>query len=109
MVEKGSKGRKEEVVTREYTINLHKRLHGWNLDLTEKFVESWCWGTGVFAVESTDMKEVDDKDRFEIFHPGGDVEEVARWPTQTASSEVREASDNQGNGENPNPIRQREE
>ncbi|KAI0519564.1 60S ribosomal protein L31 [Dendrobium catenatum] len=28
MVEKGSKGRKEEVVTREYTINLHKRLHG---------------------------------------------------------------------------------
>ncbi|KAK3018441.1 hypothetical protein RJ639_004258 [Escallonia herrerae] len=28
MVEK-STGRKEEVVTREYTINLHKRLHGW--------------------------------------------------------------------------------
>ncbi|KAG6472592.1 60S ribosomal protein L31-like [Zingiber officinale] len=28
MVEKGNKGRKEEVVTREYTINLHKRLHG---------------------------------------------------------------------------------
>ncbi|KAK8955166.1 60S ribosomal protein L31 [Platanthera guangdongensis] len=28
MVEKGGKGRKEEVVTREYTINLHKRLHG---------------------------------------------------------------------------------
>ncbi|KAK4414435.1 60S ribosomal protein L31 [Sesamum alatum] len=28
MVEKGSKVRKEEVVTREYTINLHKRLHG---------------------------------------------------------------------------------
>ncbi|KAG6500568.1 hypothetical protein ZIOFF_040416 [Zingiber officinale] len=28
MVDKGSKGRKEEVVTREYTINLHKRLHG---------------------------------------------------------------------------------
>ena len=27
MVEKGT-GRKEEVVTREYTINLHKRLHG---------------------------------------------------------------------------------
>ncbi|KAL4563860.1 hypothetical protein LXL04_027908 [Taraxacum kok-saghyz] len=27
MVEK-TKGRKEEVVTREYTINLHKRLHG---------------------------------------------------------------------------------
>ena len=27
MVDKGSKGRKEEVVTREYTINLHKRLH----------------------------------------------------------------------------------
>ena len=24
-----NKGRKEEVVTREYTINLHKRLHGW--------------------------------------------------------------------------------
>ncbi|KAM1363756.1 hypothetical protein ACFX15_028100 [Malus domestica] len=24
----GGKGRKEEVVTREYTINLHKRLHG---------------------------------------------------------------------------------
>jgi large subunit ribosomal protein L31e len=29
MVDKASKGRKEEVVTREYTINLHKRLHGW--------------------------------------------------------------------------------
>nr|GLL34540.1 60S ribosomal protein L31 [Ipomoea trifida] len=28
MVEKTSKARKEEVVTREYTINLHKRLHG---------------------------------------------------------------------------------
>ncbi|KAL8136366.1 hypothetical protein V2J09_002367 [Rumex salicifolius] len=28
MVEK-AQGRKEEVVTREYTINLHKRLHGW--------------------------------------------------------------------------------
>nr|BCX99757.1 60S ribosomal protein L31 [Zostera marina] len=28
MVEKGAAGRKEEVVTREYTINLHKRLHG---------------------------------------------------------------------------------
>ncbi|KAB2019350.1 hypothetical protein ERO13_D08G265300v2 [Gossypium hirsutum] len=27
MVEK-TRGRKEEVVTREYTINLHKRLHG---------------------------------------------------------------------------------
>ncbi|XP_050103389.1 60S ribosomal protein L31-like [Malus sylvestris] len=24
----GGKGRKEEVVTREYTINVHKRLHG---------------------------------------------------------------------------------
>ncbi|KAK8963625.1 60S ribosomal protein L31 [Platanthera guangdongensis] len=29
MVEKGGKGRKEDVVTQEYTINLHKRLHGW--------------------------------------------------------------------------------
>ncbi|KAK4483650.1 hypothetical protein RD792_010851 [Penstemon davidsonii] len=28
MVEK-TKGRKEEVVSREYNINLHKRLHGW--------------------------------------------------------------------------------
>lgn len=28
MVEKG-KSRKDEVVTREYTIHLHKRLHGW--------------------------------------------------------------------------------
>lgn len=28
MADKGGKGRKEEVVTREYTINLHKRLHG---------------------------------------------------------------------------------
>nr|ABD73300.1 ribosomal protein L31 [Panax ginseng] len=28
MVDKASKGRKEEVVTREYTINLHRRLHG---------------------------------------------------------------------------------
>ena len=28
MVEKTGKGRQEEVVTREYTINLHKRLHG---------------------------------------------------------------------------------
>ncbi|KAI5440068.1 Cleavage stimulation factor subunit 50 [Lathyrus oleraceus] len=31
MVEKGAGGRKEEVVTREYTINLHKRLHGCSL------------------------------------------------------------------------------
>ncbi|KAJ7949137.1 60S ribosomal protein L31 [Quillaja saponaria] len=28
MVERSAKGRKEEIVTREYTINLHKRLHG---------------------------------------------------------------------------------
>ncbi|KAG6792923.1 hypothetical protein POTOM_002088 [Populus tomentosa] len=28
MPEKSGKGRKEEVITREYTINLHKRLHG---------------------------------------------------------------------------------
>ena len=28
MVEKG-KSRKDEIVTREYTINLHKRLHSW--------------------------------------------------------------------------------
>ncbi|GAB4832611.1 60S ribosomal protein L31 [Ancistrocladus abbreviatus] len=28
MAERCSKGRKEEVVSREYTINLHKRLHG---------------------------------------------------------------------------------
>ncbi|XP_077210483.1 large ribosomal subunit protein eL31-like [Tasmannia lanceolata] len=28
MVEKSNKGRTEEVVTREYTINLHRRLHG---------------------------------------------------------------------------------
>ncbi|KAK4785581.1 hypothetical protein SAY86_002270 [Trapa natans] len=28
MADRKSKGRKEEVVTREYTINLHKRLHG---------------------------------------------------------------------------------
>ncbi|XP_057953509.1 large ribosomal subunit protein eL31 [Malania oleifera] len=28
MVERSNKSRKEEVVTREYTINLHKRLHG---------------------------------------------------------------------------------
>lgn len=28
MVEK-TRGRTEEVVTREYTVNLHKRLHGW--------------------------------------------------------------------------------
>ncbi|CAL9057655.1 unnamed protein product [Musa banksii] len=33
MVEKAGKGRKEVVVTREYTINLHKRLHGCNLTL----------------------------------------------------------------------------
>jgi large subunit ribosomal protein L31e len=26
---KGGAPRKEEVVTREYTVNLHKRLHGW--------------------------------------------------------------------------------
>jgi hypothetical protein len=30
MADKASKGaRKNEVVTREYTVNLHKRLHGW--------------------------------------------------------------------------------
>jgi len=28
MVEKG-KSRRNDVVTREYTINLHRRLHGW--------------------------------------------------------------------------------
>eukprot|EP00245_Coleochaete_scutata_P001561 TRINITY_DN11938_c0_g1_i1.p1 TRINITY_DN11938_c0_g1~~TRINITY_DN11938_c0_g1_i1.p1 ORF type:complete len:122 (+),score=37.25 TRINITY_DN11938_c0_g1_i1:94-459(+) len=28
MVEKGGKSRKDEVVTREYTVNLHRRLHG---------------------------------------------------------------------------------
>jgi hypothetical protein len=28
MVDKG-KSRKDEVVTREYTIHLHKRLHSW--------------------------------------------------------------------------------
>lgn len=28
MVDKASKGKKEEVVTREYTINLHKCMHG---------------------------------------------------------------------------------
>ncbi|CAL9118903.1 unnamed protein product, partial [Musa acuminata var. zebrina] len=32
-VEKAGKGRKEVVVTREYMINLHKRLHGCNLTL----------------------------------------------------------------------------
>lgn len=32
MVDK-TKGRKEEVVTREYTINLHKRLHGWYINI----------------------------------------------------------------------------
>jgi hypothetical protein len=26
---RGAGTRKDEVVTREYTINLHKRLHGW--------------------------------------------------------------------------------
>ncbi|KAI5397332.1 60S ribosomal protein L31, variant 3 [Lathyrus oleraceus] len=35
MVEKGASGRKEEVVTREYTINLHKRLHGWFFDVSK--------------------------------------------------------------------------
>jgi hypothetical protein len=39
MVEK-TKGRKEEVVTREYTINLHKRLHGWYYFLLFSF---WLW------------------------------------------------------------------
>ncbi|KAG5382552.1 hypothetical protein IGI04_034022 [Brassica rapa subsp. trilocularis] len=29
-MEKG-KGRKEEIVTREYTINLHRRLHSWRV------------------------------------------------------------------------------
>ncbi|KAL5566599.1 hypothetical protein UlMin_030347 [Ulmus minor] len=28
MADKAARGRKEEVVTREFTINLHKRLHG---------------------------------------------------------------------------------
>ncbi|KAH7570673.1 hypothetical protein JRO89_XS05G0153800 [Xanthoceras sorbifolium] len=39
MVEKGSKGRKEEVVTREYTINLHKRLHGCYLNVAQAHKE----------------------------------------------------------------------
>ncbi|MQM21211.1 hypothetical protein Taro_054246 [Colocasia esculenta] len=37
MVEKGGKGRKEEVVTREYTVNLHKRLHGWYIASSSHF------------------------------------------------------------------------
>ncbi|KAJ0031086.1 hypothetical protein Pint_13334 [Pistacia integerrima] len=36
MVEK-VKGRKEEVVSREYTINLHKRLHGWSTVFSEVY------------------------------------------------------------------------
>ncbi|RDX96966.1 60S ribosomal protein L31 [Mucuna pruriens] len=36
MVEK-AKGRKEEVVTRDYTINLHKRLHGWTFGLSIRY------------------------------------------------------------------------
>ncbi|KAJ1702506.1 hypothetical protein LUZ63_002285 [Rhynchospora breviuscula] len=37
MADKGSKGaRKNEVVTREYTINLHKRLHGWFVTFKKK-------------------------------------------------------------------------
>ncbi|KAF4371415.1 hypothetical protein F8388_001943 [Cannabis sativa] len=39
MVEK-TKGRKEEVVSREYTINLHKRLHGWWVSIA--FVNYVC-------------------------------------------------------------------
>jgi hypothetical protein len=44
----GTGTRKDEVVTREYTINLHKRLHGWyyhQLSLPfPKLIRSTCWG-----------------------------------------------------------------
>ncbi|RZR70839.1 hypothetical protein BHM03_00001851, partial [Ensete ventricosum] len=45
MVEKGNKGRKEEVVTREYTINLHKRLHGWCFSLSLSLVSLYFLGS----------------------------------------------------------------
>ena len=45
MVEK-TKGRKEEVVSREYTINLHKRLHSWYKTILFSFTpykQSWTY------------------------------------------------------------------
>ncbi|PPD83509.1 hypothetical protein GOBAR_DD19565 [Gossypium barbadense] len=47
MVEK-TRGRKEEVVTREYTINLHKRLHG--------LTRMSCGGTSESSFSSTMKK-----------------------------------------------------
>ncbi|CAL9177034.1 unnamed protein product, partial [Musa hybrid cultivar] len=44
---KAGKGRKEVVVTREYTINLHKRLHGCNLTLLFSVASPCvCWFFG---------------------------------------------------------------
>jgi len=39
---KGAAARKEEVVTREYTINLHKRLHGWYPSPPSLSPPCWC-------------------------------------------------------------------
>lgn len=50
MVEKGNKGRKEEVVTREYTINLHKRLHGWCFSLFCFTLFSWIFASSFYVV-----------------------------------------------------------
>ncbi|KAG8367290.1 hypothetical protein BUALT_Bualt16G0057000 [Buddleja alternifolia] len=60
MVEKktSSGGRKEEVVTREYTINLHKRLHGWH-DCIFRLLSDLCSEIIVFTfvVDSTFKKK----------------------------------------------------
>ncbi|XP_023545461.1 60S ribosomal protein L31-like [Cucurbita pepo subsp. pepo] len=61
MVEK-TKGRKEEVVSREYTINLHKRLHGCTFKkkapkaikeirkFAEKALNKHIWSRGIRSV-----------------------------------------------------------
>ncbi|KAI3981813.1 hypothetical protein MKX01_027798 [Papaver californicum] len=45
MVEK-TKIRKEEIVTREYTINLHKRLHG----MVDVKLNKHIWSKGIRSV-----------------------------------------------------------
>ncbi|KAF9669191.1 hypothetical protein SADUNF_Sadunf14G0082200 [Salix dunnii] len=61
MVEK-TNGRKEEVVSREYTINLHKRLHGWEIESTKTLDENSLpekfWFKQQFAIGVNEVTRV---------------------------------------------------
>jgi small-conductance mechanosensitive channel len=64
MVEK-TKGRKEEVVTREYTINLHKRLHGWYYFLLFSF---WLWFFFFFYSSYISFCAIFAASRFKVYY-----------------------------------------